>query len=120
MIGYSYRKPKKVSNTGDKELEKVYSKYKKATNMTFSELLIWSRNPLSKKASLSRKPIRTNLRLLKKNKNSWTPQDIKDANKAISYLARAKKIKRSSKVPKNELTNNEIALRNWGYDVFKK
>jgi len=102
------------------ELEEVFSKYKKATNMTYTELLIWSRNPKSKESSLSRDPIKRNLRLLKKPKIKWTIKDIKDANKTISYLARAKKIKRKKDIPKNVLTPNEIALRNWGFDVFKK
>ena len=102
------------------ELDKVYSKYKKAVNMTYTELKIWSKNKTSFKASLSRKPITINLGLLKKNKNDWTSKDIRNANKTISYLARAKKIKRKKGVPRNVLTLNEIALRNWGYDVFKK
>lgn len=103
-----------------KEIDQVYKKYKKATNMTYTELLIWSKNPKSKTASLSREPIRRNLRLLKKPKDKWTTRDVKDANKTISYLARAKKIERKQGIPRTKLTPNEIALRNWGYDVFKK
>lgn len=101
-------------------LDRVYNKYKKATNMTYIELFIWAKNPKSKQASLSRDPIKRNLNLLKKSKDKWTSKDIKDANKSISYLARAKKIKRAKGTPKNILTKNEIALRNWAYDVLKK
>lgn len=103
-----------------KDIDKVYRKYKNATNMTFTELKIWSKNPKSKDASLSRQPIKRNLRLLFKNKDTWTAKDIKDANKAISFLARAKKIPRKMGVPRNQLTKNEKALRNWAFDVFKK
>ena len=103
-----------------KEIDKVYSKYKKAVNMTFTELRIWSKNPLSRKASLSRSPITRNLSLLSTSKYKWGASQVEKANKTISYLARAKKIKRKKGIPKGELSPNEIALRNWGYDVFKK
>lgn len=103
----------------DKELDSVYKKYHKLVNMTFTELLIWSKSELSKTASLNRQPIRRNLRLLSKNKDKWTTKDIFDANKTISYISRAKKIPRAKGVPRKELTRNEIALRSWGHDVFK-
>jgi hypothetical protein len=103
-----------------KEIDQAYTKYHKATNMSFTELLLWSRNPKSKEASLSRGPIRSNLSLLKKKKGAWKTQDIEKANKTISYLARAKKIKRAKGYKKTELTPNEIALKNWGFDIFKK
>lgn len=106
-----------------KELDKTFNKYKDATNMSFRELKIWSQNPKSKEASLSRKPIRRNLRLLKKKKDTWTTKDIKDANRTISYLARAKGIEKEYKKnnPRDKsLTKNRIALRNWAFDVFKK
>ncbi len=103
-----------------KEIEKVHTKYKNAVNMNFTELKIWSKNPLSKKASLSREPIKRNLKLLSTPKYKWGAIQIQEANKTISYLARAKKIKRKKGTPKGELSPNEIALRNWGYDVYKK
>lgn len=102
-----------------KEIDKTYDKYYKSINMTFTELLLWSRNPKSREASLSREPIRRNLSLLKKRKWQWKTQDIEKANKTISYLARAKKIKRAKGYKRNELTPNEIALRSWGFDAFK-
>lgn len=102
------------------EIDLTYSKYNKAVNMTYTELLLWSRNPKSREASLSREPIKRNLDLLKKRKSSWKTQDIEKAKKTLSYLSRAKKIKRAKGYKRNELTPNEIALKNWGYDVFKK
>lgn len=94
-------------------------KYKKSVNMTYTELLIWSKKPISKLASLSREPITRNLRLLKKKADDWTMRDVKGAKKTISYIARAKKIPRGKIIAKG-LTKNMIALRNWGYDTFKK
>ena len=111
-----------MKKSNKSELDEVYSKYKKAVNMTFTELKIWSKNPVSKKASLSRKPITRNLGLLSKNKSQWTSKEIKNANRTISYLARAKGIEKKFKKnnPKDKsLTPNRIALRNWGFDVFK-
>lgn len=102
-----------------KTIDKAYSKYKDSVNMTFTELRIWKDNPLSKKASLDRKPIFRNLRLLSKPKKKWTLKDAEDANKAISYIARAKKIPRAKTAKKGELSKNEIALRNWGFDTYK-
>jgi len=102
-----------------KEIDKVFKKFKNATNMTAQELRIWRDNPKSREASLSREPIRRNLRLLSTPKSKWGAKEVKDANKTISYLARAKEIPRAKGVPRNKLTDNEIALRNWSYDVFK-
>jgi len=105
-----------------KEIDNVFKKYQKATNMSFDELLIWSKNPISKKASLSRSPIRRNLDLLAKPKSKWGAREVDKANRTISYLARAKGIEQEYKKnnPKDKtFTPNRIAMRNWGFDVFK-
>lgn len=98
----------------DKEL--IYRKYNEATNMGYSKLLRWSKNSCSKEASIGRTAINRNLRLKSKNISSWSIKDLKDALKAISYLARAKKIN-SSNILDCGYTKNEIALKNWAYDV---
>lgn len=120
--------------------DKVYSDYKKATNMSYSELLKWSKNPLSKTASLrpsqeskeakmERRKLLTyadpnlreilgdfntanirNLILLKVPRARWDTFLISQGKKAISYLARAKKIKG---------TKNRRALKNWAFDRNK-
>lgn len=97
----------------------TYNKYHSMVNMSYSELYAWSKTPCSKKASLSREPIRRNLRLLKKPREKWTMKDVRDANKTISYLSRAKKIKSKNIVDDCGLTRNEIALANWGYNSRK-
>jgi len=102
----------------NKIVDEIYKKYKKAINMNYTELKIWSKNPVSRKASLSRDPIRRNLRLLKKNKSDWTLRDVKDANKTISFLARMKKVKSGDKVYKN-LSKRDISLLNWGFNPYK-
>lgn len=105
-----------------KEIDRVYTKYKRAINMSFIELLQWSKNPLSSKASLSRAPIQRNLGLLGKSKNNWNAYDVTKANRTISYLARAKGIEKEYRLSNRgdlRLTPNRISLRNWGFDVFK-
>lgn len=102
----------------DKELDKVYRKYKQKSNMTYTELLIWSKNPASKLASLDRTPIIRNLRLLKKRKSFWTTKDIEDAKKTITFISRMKKVKRGKPVFKN-LSKRDISLLNWAYNPFK-
>lgn len=93
----------------------VYNKYKNSTNMSYSELKNWSQNPCSYKASIGRTAINRNLNLLSTPKSQWTDRDITEANKAISYLARAKTIKSNNNVPGCDMTKNEIALKNWAY-----
>lgn len=102
----------------NKLIKKTYNRYKNLTNMTYTELLIWSRNPASRKASLDRQPIKRNLRLLKKNKSDWNLLDVKDANKTISFISRMKKVPRGKKVHKN-LSKRDISLLNWAYNPFK-
>lgn len=98
----------------------IHSQYYSITNMTASELKAWAKTPLSKKASLNRKPILRAIRLKSKHKTKWTIKDLKDAILAISYLKRARKIKSRKKVDNSKYTRNQIALKNWGYDVHKR
>jgi len=108
----------------DKDIKNIFKRFNRITNMSLQELRIWNRNPASKKASLSRTPINRVIRLKSKLLNNWTLRDVRDANKVISYISRAKKIKtyrpRKARLVKGtKLTKNEIALRNWGFDRFK-
>ena len=82
-----------------KEIDETYSKYKDKTNMSYTELLIWSKNPASKLASLDRSPIRRNLRLLKKPKKDWTALDVKEVS--------------------GKLSKRDISLLNWAFNPFK-
>lgn len=100
-------------------LDIVYANYQKQTNMTANQLRAWAKNPLSRKASLNRKPIKMAIRLKTKPKYKWSLTEIRWAlRKAIPYLKRAKQIKRS-KIKIKGYTRNQIALKNWGYDVKK-
>ena len=107
-----------MKEDNQKLINKVYKKYKRLINMSYIELLTWSKNKASRKASINRNPIRRNLRLLKKNKTDWNMRDVKDAKKTISFISRMKKVKRGQKVYK-ELSKRDIALLNWAYNPFK-
>lgn len=118
--------------------QEIYNDYKKATNMTYSELLLWSSNPLSQTASVRPSKESAEAKKERRKLKNYLPDNIREesrnfntaqirnlvllkipfrdwdifleiqAKKAISYLARAKKGKG---------TINRRALMNW---AFKK
>lgn len=109
----------KNNMVSQKEIDKVYKKYKSKTNMTFRELVIWSKNPMSNKASLNREPIKRNLRLLFKPKENWTALDVRDANKTIAFISRMKKVKSGKTIGTSKLSKRDISLLNWGFNPYK-
>jgi hypothetical protein len=115
--GISHEKEKMQKEK--KEVAKYYKLYTKEANMTCSELKEWAKNPCSFKASIGRDAIKRNILLTCTPKKDWKPKHIKEAKKAFSYLKRAKKIKSSKIVPGCGLTKNEIALKNWAFDIKK-
>lgn len=100
--------------TYDKDF--IYAKYHRSINMSYSELLAWSKNPCSKLASLSRGPIKRNLHLLKLNKSQWHNKEIKYAIKTLSFLARHKGQPSGKPVKNCNLSKRTIALMNWAYN----
>ena len=105
----------------EKERDKVYSEYIKSVNMNYSQMKKWAENPLSRKASLTRGPVKRNLRLLSKKKFEWNKKDIRDAKKTISFNARMKKVKKGKPVSKDtKLSKWDISLRNWAYNPNRK
>lgn len=100
-------------------IEKTYKKYKNSVNMTYSELLAWSNNPCSKKASIDRSPINRNLELLSTPKSDWTKKHIKWAKKTISFVARMKKVNAGRPIC-NGLSKRTISLKNWAYNPNKR
>jgi len=109
-----------MKGNNNSRIDEIYLKYKNSTNMSCSEMKKWSKNSLSYQASLNREPIKRNIKLLCTPKNKWNKNLEKEAKKTISYLARAKKIKSKNYIGNSGLTKNEIALKNWGWNVKKK
>ena len=105
------------------ELDVVYSNWTQATNMTASELRRWSKNPCSREASVDPVAVmKRNLRLLEKNKSEWDRDDIRDAKRTVSFIARM----RGAKGEGNQKTGGTngcptkwaISLLNWAYNPF--
>lgn len=96
--------------------DRVYRRYKASVNMTCAELRRWSKDPCSRKASLSRKPVRRNLRLLCKPKSEWTAKDVKDAKRTIAFNRRMKGVKAGKPAAEGCPSKKTISLKNWAYD----
>jgi len=103
------------------EIDKVYSKYKKSINMTFSQMKKWASNPWSRKASLTRGPVNRNLHLLSTPKSKWGKKEMRWARKTIAFNSRMKKVDKGKPVSKDiPLSKRDISLRNWAWNPNKK
>lgn len=100
-------------------LDTVYRKYRANVNMTCGQLRSWSKSRCSKKASLSRKPIQRNLRLLCKPKSKWTARDVRDAKRTIAFNQRMKGVKAGEPAAKGCPSRRTISLKNWAWDTGK-
>lgn len=100
----------------------IMRRYFNTVNMSYKELLEWSKNPNSYLASLDRRPIKRNLKLLKKDVKEWRSEDFIDANRTISFIGRMKKVKRGGiriRIGNKIYSRRDIALKNWAFDPFK-
>ena len=101
-------------------LNDVYSSWRALVNMSASQLESWSKNECSKRASLDPKAvIARNLRLLRTNKADWTSKDIKDANRAISFISRMKGMPKGEPVVQGCPSKRDISLKNWAHNPDK-
>lgn len=98
----------------------AYNRYHCIVNMSFKELLRWARNPCSRKASLSRRPIKHNLELLRTPAHRWNMKHFRWANKTIAFISRMKKVN-SGKIISSDCpySKKTISLKNWGFDPSK-
>lgn|GEM_PF-3457026 len=102
------------------ELDEVYRRWKGLANMTASELEAWSENPCSRKASLDPSAvINRNLRLLRKNKSEWDARDVRDANRAISFISRMRGAEQGEPAAEGCPSKRDISLKNWAHDPKK-
>jgi hypothetical protein len=103
------------------ELDEVYSEWSDAVNMTASELRRWSKNPCSREASLEPVSVmERNLRLLERNKSEWTENDISDAKRTISFVARMRGTDSADLDggPYGCPSKRDISLLNWAHNPF--
>lgn len=101
------------------KIQSVYKRYKQNTNMTYSELKKWSKNPCSKKASIGRAAINRNLKLLRKPLSKWDERDAEEALKTISFNSRMRKVPAGERVDGCNLSKRSISLMNWAFDPNK-
>jgi hypothetical protein len=100
-------------------IDEVYSKYHDTINMSYSELKAWSETQCSKLASLDRGPITRNLNLLSKKKSEWGANEVKSANRTISFVSRMKNMEQGEPVSKTCPSKRDISLKNWAYNPNK-
>jgi hypothetical protein len=100
-------------------IDEVYSKYHGIVNMSYSELKAWSETDCSKLASLDRSPITRNLNLLSKKKSEWGANEVKSANRTISFVSRMKNMEQGEPVSKTCPSKRDISLKNWAYNPNK-
>ena len=104
------------------DLDEVYSKWSDTVNMTASELREWSGNPCSREASVDPTAvIERNLNLLETNKSDWGEDEIKDANRTISFINRMKPNSPDGDASDGANgcpTDWAISLLNWAYNPF--
>jgi hypothetical protein len=104
----------------EEERDEVFKKYHDLVNMGKAELENWEDNPKSELASLDKKPIQRNKKLLGKKKEEWTENDLTEANRVISYISRARAMGKGRVTKKTEpYGRNQIAMMNWAYDMRK-
>jgi hypothetical protein len=105
------------------ELDRVYADWEDSVNMTASELRDWSTHPCSREASMDPEAVmKRNLRLLETNKSDWTEEDIVDAKRTISFVARmsdeANEPDEPMDGPNGCPSEWGISLMNWAHNPF--
>jgi len=103
------------------ELDEVYDAWSDSVNMTASELRRWSKNPCSREASLEPVSVmKRNLRLLERNKSDWTENDISDAKRTVSFIARMRGADSADLDggPYGCPSKRDISLLNWAFNPF--
>jgi len=123
----------------DKEKEEqdaVYKEWSKLVNMGPKELEKFIDSDEGEEAGLSRKEAgkagsgggkitsgrdsaRAIVRMLKRNKDSWTPNDWKWAKKQINFINRMKGAKGKMREPDGTPTRKLLALKIWGHNPEK-
>lgn len=105
------------SNDFVQERDDVYDRWKLWTNMTAKQLQSWAKSPVSRMASVDPAAvIKRNLRLLETPKERWTPLDVKDAKRTISFNARMSGVEQGGNVSKKiPFSKRDISLINWAF-----
>jgi SPP1 gp7 family putative phage head morphogenesis protein len=102
----------------DSERNEVHRDWSRLANMTAGALEQWGKTEYAKRASLDPDAVITrNLRLYRKAKANWDATDIKDANRAISFISRMKNGEQGEHISKSlPISKRDISLLNWGHN----
>jgi len=110
-----------LEEDGEAELDKVFTEWNDHVNMTADELRRWSKHPCSREASVDPEAvIKRNLRLLERDKDEWTENDVEDAKRTISFISRMKAQQPDSprKGAHGCPSKWAISLLNWAFNPF--
>jgi hypothetical protein len=107
----------------DNPVDSVFKEFYQLTNMSYGQLLNWSKNPKSKLIGSDVSQINMTLDLLNTNKVNWNKKQLDNAKKVISSIKRILKAKNGNDIKVNKqsigLSKKDIALKNYGYDNQK-
>jgi len=107
----TYADPEKV--------DEVYKSWRAVVNMSASQLEAWGETECSRKASVSPGAvIKRNVALMRKKKGEWGTKELRDANRAISFISRMKGMPKGEPVGDCP-SKRDISLKNWGFDPNK-
>lgn len=110
----------KLGLASDTEKDRVWRKWKSSVNMTAKELRDWKSNFCSQRASINpNEVIDRNLRLLEKPQFKWDSQDVQDAKRTISFIARMRNARQGQPQPGGCPSKRDISLKNWAFDPDK-
>jgi hypothetical protein len=107
-----------------KDVESVIDEFHSSVNMTPKELASWLETEESQSVgqkkdddeSIGHKSGKRIIELLKKNKDSYTDDDLSHIKKVVSYIHRHSAQQRKGDV---EHTRWRYSLMNWGHDPLK-
>lgn len=101
------------------KVDEVYKSWRAVVNMSASQLEAWGETECSRKASVSPGAvIKRNVALMRKKKGEWGTKELRDANRAISFISRMKGMPKGEPVGDCP-SKRDISLKNWGFDPNK-
>jgi hypothetical protein len=99
------------------DIDEVYRKWRKWTNITAAQLQAWSKSPISRLASI--KPtevINRNLELLTTPRNKWTIHTARAAMRTVQFNTRMSAMPVGKHVRRDiPFSKRDISLINWAY-----
>lgn len=110
-----YANVEDATRSAEDQVDEVYKRYHELVNMSASELERWAESECSKKASLSRAPIKRNLHLLRMPKERWGAREVSWAKKTISFISRMRNMEQGKPVSEGCPSKRDISLMNWAY-----